>query len=65
MYKKYKTAINITIGIIISIACLYFAFRGIDIKGSIEVVKNINVTYFIISLILSVVIIAYTFKKTH
>ncbi|MEI0685506.1 lysylphosphatidylglycerol synthase transmembrane domain-containing protein [Brachyspira pilosicoli] len=58
MYKKYKTAINITIGIIISIACLYFAFRGIDIKGSIEVVKNINVTYFIISLILSVVIIA-------
>ena len=35
MYKKYKTAINITIGIIISIACLYFAFRGIDIKGSI------------------------------
>ena len=57
MYKKYKTAINITIGIIISIICLNFAFRGIDIKGSIEVVKNINVTYFIISLILSVAII--------
>ena len=58
MYKKYKTAINIVIGIVISIVCLYFAFRGIDIKGSIEVVKNINITYFIISLILSVVIIA-------
>ena len=45
-------------GIVISIICLYFAFRGINIKESLEVVKNINVLYFVISLILSVVIIS-------
>ena len=58
MNKKHKTIIQVIIGIAISIICLYFAFRGINIKESIEIVKNINVTYFIISLILSVVIIA-------
>ena len=58
MNKKYKTIIQVIIGIVISIICLYFAFRGIDIKESIEIVKNINIPYFIISLVLSVIIIA-------
>ncbi|EKV57702.1 lysylphosphatidylglycerol synthase transmembrane domain-containing protein [Brachyspira hampsonii] len=57
MNKKHKTIIQVVIGIAISIICLYFAFRGINIKESIEIVKNINVVYFIISLILSIVII--------
>lgn len=58
MDKKHKTIIQVVIGIAVSIICLYFAFRGINIKESFEIVKNINVAYFIISLILSVVIIA-------
>ncbi|WP_300369385.1 lysylphosphatidylglycerol synthase transmembrane domain-containing protein [Brachyspira sp.] len=58
MNKNQKTIIQIVIGITISIICLYFAFRGINIKESLEIVKNINITYFIISLILSVIIIA-------
>lgn len=58
MNKNHKTIIQVIIGIAVSIICLYFAFRGINIKESIEIVKNINVPYFIISLILSIVIIA-------
>ena len=58
MKKAHKTIIQVVVGIIISVVCLYFAFRGINIKESIEIVKNINITYFLISLILSVVIIA-------
>lgn len=57
MNKNTKTIIQVVVGIIISVICLYFAFRGIDIKESIEIVKNINIPYFIISLVLSVVII--------
>ncbi|WP_157152725.1 lysylphosphatidylglycerol synthase transmembrane domain-containing protein [Brachyspira murdochii] len=58
MNKTHKTIIQVIAGIVISIVCLYFAFRGINIKESLEVVKNINILYFVISLILSVVIIA-------
>ena len=58
MNKNHKTAVQIIIGILVSVICLYFAFRGINIKESIEIVKNINVVYFLISLVLSVVIIA-------
>ena len=58
MNKTHKTIIQVIVGIVISIICLYFAFRGINIKESLEVVKNINVLYFVISLILSVVIIS-------
>lgn len=58
MNKNYKTIIQIVLGIAVSIICLYFAFRGINIKESIEIVKNIHIPYFIISLILSVLIIA-------
>lgn len=58
MNKKQKTIIQVIIGIIISIICLYFAFRGINIKESIEIVKNINILYFTTSLILSILIIA-------
>lgn len=54
-----KKAIQITIGIIISLACLYFAFREIDIKKSIEIIKNIKISYAIISLILGVIIIVF------
>lgn len=53
-----KNIINIIIGIIVSAVSLYFAFRGINIKESIGIIKNINILYFIISLILSVLIIA-------
>lgn len=58
MNKTHKTIIQVIVGIVISIVCLYFAFRGINIKESLEVVKNINVLYFVISLILSIIIIA-------
>ena len=58
MNKTHKTIIQVVVGVIISVVCLYFAFRGIDIKESIEIVKNINIKYFVISLILSVLIIA-------
>lgn len=58
MNKMHKTIIQVIVGIVISIVCLYFAFRGINIKESLEVVKNINVLYFVISLILSIIIIA-------
>ena len=58
MNKNHKTAVQIIIGILVSVICLYFAFRGINIKESIEIVKNINVVYFLISFVLSVVIIA-------
>ena len=59
MKKNYKTIIQIIIGIIISVICLYFAFRGIDLKESIEIIKNVKIPYVIISLILSVVIIVF------
>ena len=59
MKKNHKTIIQIIIGIAVSVLCLYFAFRGIDIKESIEIVKNVKVPYVIISLILSVVIIVF------
>ncbi|WPC38878.1 lysylphosphatidylglycerol synthase transmembrane domain-containing protein [Brachyspira hyodysenteriae] len=58
MNKNHKTIIQVIIGIAVSIICLYFAFRGINIKESIEIVKNINVKYFLISLVLSILIIA-------
>ena len=58
MKKSHKTALQVIVGVIISIICLYFAFRGINIKESIEIVKNIDVVYFLISLVLSVLIIA-------
>lgn len=58
MNKTHKTIIQVIAGIVISIVCLYFAFRGINIKESLEVVKNINILYFVISLILSIIIIA-------
>ena len=58
MNKTHKTIMQVIVGIVISIVCLYFAFRGINIKESLEVVKNINVLYFVISLILSIIIIA-------
>ena len=59
MKKNHKTIIQIIIGIAVSVLCLYFAFRGIDIKESIEIVKNVKVPYVIISLILSIVIIVF------
>ncbi|ANN64114.1 flippase-like domain-containing protein [Brachyspira hyodysenteriae] len=58
MNKNHKTIIQVIIGVAVSIICLYFAFRGINIKESIEIVKNINVKYFLISLVLSILIIA-------
>ncbi|WP_295161361.1 lysylphosphatidylglycerol synthase transmembrane domain-containing protein [uncultured Brachyspira sp.] len=58
MKKNHKIIIQIAVGIIISIVSLYFAFSGINIKESAEIVKNINLLYFSISLILSVLIIA-------
>lgn len=54
-----KKAIQITIGIIISLVCLYFALREIEIKKSIEIIKNIKISYAIISLILGVIIIVF------
>ena len=45
MKKNYKTIIQIIIGIIISVICLYFAFRGIDLKESIEIIKNVKIPY--------------------
>lgn len=59
MKKNHKTAIQIIIGIIISVVCLYFAFREIDIKTSIEIIKNVKIPYLIISLILGVIIIVF------
>lgn len=59
MKKNHKTIIQIIIGIIISILCLYLSFRGIDIEKSIEIVKNVKIPYLIISLILSVIIIVF------
>ena len=35
MKKAHKTIIQVVVGIIISVVCLYFAFRGINIKESI------------------------------
>lgn len=56
--KKYKTPIQIIAGILISVLSLYFAFRGIDFRESIEIIKNVKVKYVIISLVSGVLIIS-------
>jgi len=59
MKKNHKTAIQIALGIIISAVSLYFAFRGINIKESIDTVKNVKVPYVLTSLVLGLFIIAF------
>lgn len=54
-----KKIIQIIIGVVISIISLYFAFRGIHIKESIDIIKEVNITYVIISTISGTVIIVF------
>lgn len=56
--KKYKTLIQVVLGILISVVSLYFAFRGINLSESIEIIKNVNLKYVIISMISGVLIIS-------
>jgi hypothetical protein len=58
MKKQYKKIISIIIGIIISIVSLYFAFRGIDLKESLKIIKEVNIKYVTIAVIISNVVIA-------
>ena len=53
-----KKNIQIILGIIITIVSLYFAFKGIDFKETIEIVKNVDVVKVILSFVVGTIIIA-------
>lgn len=55
--KKNRKLIYIIAGIFISIVSLYYAFKGIDLEKSIEIMKNVDIKYVILSGIISNAII--------
>lgn len=52
-----KRVLQITVGVVITVVSLYFAFRGIDFKESLEIIKNIKVIYLIFSVIVGTSIV--------
>lgn len=48
-----KKVIQFLIAILVTIVSLYFAFKGIHIKDSLEIIKNIDIKYVIISVVIS------------
>ncbi len=50
--KKYKSQIQIAIGILVSVLSIYFIFRSVDFDTVLESIKNLNITLVVIHTIM-------------
>ncbi len=51
--KKYKSQIQIAVGILVSVLSIYFIFRSVDFAVVIESIKSLNITFVVVHIIMA------------
>lgn len=51
--KKYKSYIQIAVGVLVSVLSVYFIFRSVDFEAVLESIKSLNIALVIIHTIIS------------